>query len=94
MMNDENRAMPISDTQRNRLGDFALDYLKHISTKDAKPDFQIIARATFAAAHAHGWRGPVQIKEYAAECLIGAGAAPDAARRIVAEAWVEWEAVE
>jgi len=47
------------------------------------------ARAAFDAAHAHGWRGPVQIKEYAAECLIGAGAAPDAARRIVAETWIE-----
>jgi len=93
MMNDENRAMPISDTQRNRLGDFALDYLKHISTKDAKPDFRLSARAAFAAAYAHGWRGPVQIKEYTVQCLIGAGAAPGDARRIVAEEWIEWEAV-
>jgi len=50
-------------------------------------------RAAFDAAHAHGWRGPVQIKEYAAECLIGASATPDDARRIVAEEWIEWEAV-
>jgi len=51
------------------------------------------ARTAFAAAYAHGWRGPVQIKEYAAECLIGAGVASDDARRIVTEEWIEWEAV-
>jgi len=93
MMNDGDCTMPISDAQHNRLGDFALDYLKHISTKDAKPDFQLCARATFAAAYAHGWRGPVQIKEYTVQCLIGAGVASDDARRIVTEEWIEWETV-
>jgi len=85
--------MPISDAQCKRLGDFALDYLKHISTKGAKPDFRLCARATFAAAYAHGWRGPVQIKEYTVQCLIGAGVASDDARRIVTEEWIEWETV-
>ena len=93
MMNDGDCTMPISDAQCKRLGDFALDYLKHISTKGAKPDFRLCARATFAAAYAHGWRGPVQIKEYAAQCLICASATPDDARRIVTEEWIEWETV-
>jgi len=93
MMNDGDCTMPISDAQHNRLGDFALDYLKHISTKDAKPDFRLSARATFAVAYAHGWRGPVQIKEYTVQCLIGAGVASDDARRIVTEEWIEWETV-
>ena len=45
------------------------------------------ARDALTAASAHGWTGPVQIREYAAQCLIGNGVEPQQAREIVAQEW-------